>query len=106
MPPSASVTPFNNSVMRGSTLADKVIKEERAVAPCILTLRLGSWRDLIKVVWSWGRKGLRVIPPFKMSRLRVFKMAALTSHEKRSPMIRIRGPIESSSSKKNRNQHG
>lgn len=50
-----------------------------------------SCKHLIKVVCSWGRKGLNAIPPFPIKMHKVERMAPFTCHGKRSPTMRIRG---------------
>lgn len=53
--------------------------------------RVLSCRHLMNVVCNWGRKGFRAMPPFLIMIVKVDKMALLTCHGNRSPMIRIRG---------------
>lgn len=58
-----------------------------------LRIRTGSARHLRKVVCSCGRKGLSAGPALPSSASSVPRMAALTPDAKRSPMMRISGPV-------------
>mmetsp|Transcript_60076 Transcript_60076/g.141730 ORF Transcript_60076/g.141730 Transcript_60076/m.141730 type:complete len:442 (-) Transcript_60076:1499-2824(-) len=93
MPLSEVLMPAIRSLTRGST---RVIMVTSCARPCTERARTTlecSLSDLTKVVCSWGRKGFIMIPPFCSSSSSVRTIAALTCHGKRSPMMRIRGPL-------------
>ena len=58
-----------------------------------LASALGSARHLRKVVCSCGTKGLSPAPARASRMPSVLRMAALVCHGKRSPTMRIRGPV-------------
>lgn len=111
-------TPLCSSVNKGSTRVWSLISFWSALAAHMRTSRLGSFSALMKVVWSCGRKGFNMAPtcytrenvtmrrkttvttnekeciqtlPNKSPR--VCSTATLTFHVKRSPRIRIKGPV-------------
>mmetsp|Transcript_39032 Transcript_39032/g.79907 ORF Transcript_39032/g.79907 Transcript_39032/m.79907 type:complete len:444 (+) Transcript_39032:387-1718(+) len=91
--PSDVLTPANKSLMSGST---RVIMVTSCAKPRTERARTSfecSLSDLTKVVWSCGRKGFIMTPPFWRRRSSVLRMAALTWEGKRSPMMRMRGPL-------------
>lgn len=55
-------TPLCSSVNRGSTRVCSLISFWSAEAARTRTSRLGSFRALMNVVWSWGRKGFNIAP--------------------------------------------
>ena len=58
-----------------------------------LTVRLGSFKALIKVVCNWGKNGFRRTPAFSKSPANVSKTAVFTLAPNLSPRIRIKGPV-------------
>mmetsp|Transcript_21110 Transcript_21110/g.50935 ORF Transcript_21110/g.50935 Transcript_21110/m.50935 type:complete len:257 (-) Transcript_21110:5954-6724(-) len=90
--PSAPRHPATRSLRRGSTRgAIFTILASAPTARARTTLE-DSERDLTKVVWSCGRNGFIMIPPRTRRSESVERIAALTCHGKRSPMIRMSGP--------------
>mmetsp|Transcript_12212 Transcript_12212/g.44556 ORF Transcript_12212/g.44556 Transcript_12212/m.44556 type:complete len:201 (-) Transcript_12212:1023-1625(-) len=85
--------PLSSSFRRGSTLALIFISFPRAAAARVLTVRALSCRPFTNVLWSCGTKGFNTRPPFPIMMAKVCVMAALTCHGKRSPIIRMRGPV-------------
>lgn len=94
--PSSVETRLVSSVMRGSTLGWCCIRTPRAAAPRFRTDNdEGSTRDLTKVRWSCGKKGLTKRGTRWRRMVRVERMADLTGGGKRSPMTRTVGEEES-----------
>mmetsp|Transcript_16439 Transcript_16439/g.34707 ORF Transcript_16439/g.34707 Transcript_16439/m.34707 type:complete len:286 (-) Transcript_16439:243-1100(-) len=90
---SAEASVFKSSVANGSTRADSATSLHRAVAPRMRTTRVVSESALTNVVCSCGTNGLRSAAPLDMSMDRVCRISALTPHGKRSPTMRMRGPV-------------
>ena len=63
------------------------------MAPRARTAFAGSESALTKVVCSCGTKGLSSMDPLVISSVSVCRMAALTAGGKRSPTMRINGPV-------------
>mmetsp|Transcript_124175 Transcript_124175/g.386696 ORF Transcript_124175/g.386696 Transcript_124175/m.386696 type:complete len:296 (-) Transcript_124175:471-1358(-) len=90
---SCVLAPVVSSLISGSVRADSRTSVPRDSAAFWRTASEGSARQRTYVVCSCGRKGLRVAPPRISRDLSVSTMAFFTVPGKRSPTIRIKGPV-------------
>mmetsp|Transcript_43207 Transcript_43207/g.109364 ORF Transcript_43207/g.109364 Transcript_43207/m.109364 type:complete len:353 (-) Transcript_43207:505-1563(-) len=89
----ALLTDCVRSVASWSMRALILLRAPMLRAALCRTCEACSLRHFMKVVCIWGTNGLRPTPALLMSKPIVLRMAALICQEKRSPMMRMSGPV-------------
>mmetsp|Transcript_51237 Transcript_51237/g.123203 ORF Transcript_51237/g.123203 Transcript_51237/m.123203 type:complete len:230 (-) Transcript_51237:56-745(-) len=92
-PGSAPSSWLCRSLSSGSTRVESEARRMSAAAARMRTSLVPSCRLLTHVVCSCGTKGLSSACPLPMSSASVPRMAALTGAAKRSPTMRMSGPV-------------